>query len=99
MAISEFILILFMMVGRLPNPFIGPVVNAGISGLEFFINHAFLVRLFIHGFGLAGFLFFTRFGIGFGRIFHFNHDYLDVTLLESLRSKFLKLVGIHLDPL
>ena len=39
-----------------------------------------------------------RVGIGVGGVLHFLQYSLEITLFEIIRSKFVKLVGIHMYP-
>ena len=103
--LAEFSLLLLAMVGRLPQTATSLEVNAGLPDPEIFVHHLLLVSWFISGLGPAYILFDTsarfRFGtrVGVGGVLNLLQNYLEVTFLESLWRKFIKLVGFHLGPL
>ena len=98
-------LVLFTMVGILPNPFTSLGVNMELLGSEVFIHYAPLASCFLWGFGPAYFLFNTRvligdfIGVRVRGFLNLLRDSLEITILDIFGSKFLKLVGLRLDPL
>ena len=71
--------------------------------MEVFIHCVLLASWLLCRFGTAYLLFGARvrtgFIIGVGGSLHLLLNSLEVTLIESLKIKFVKLVGLHLDPL
>ena len=98
-ALYEFIILLLAMVGRYPKSFISPGITVGILGLEVFIQCTLLESWFLRVFGPAYFVLDNRLGIRVRVVFHFLRDSIEVTLLETLRSNFVKRIGFPLDPL
>ena len=91
------------MLGIFTKPFTSFVINAGILCLRIFIHCALLVSWFLCRSGPAICLFDARVifgvGIGVGGVINFLCDSPEVALIENLRSKFVILVGLYLEPL
>ena len=104
-AITEFILLLLTMEGRLSNTVTIIGINAELPDPEISANHTLLARWFLSGIGPTYILFDASVRLRVGirvrvkGVHHILHDYLEVTILEGLWRKFIKLVGLYLVPL